>query len=57
MLATARTVFALVVAFWPNQNSMVSNVLGAKRVGGFFGCAFIEECKISAGVLMVKKGF
>lgn len=56
MLATARTVFALVVAFWPNQNSMVSNVLGARRVvflflSFFFGYAFIEECKISTSGL------
>lgn len=41
MLATARMVFALVVAFWPNQNSMVNN-------GVFFGCVCIERCKIGA---------
>lgn len=40
MLATARMVFALVVAFWPNQNSMVNNV--------FFSCTLIGEYKISA---------
>lgn len=50
MLATAKMVFALVVAFWPNQNSMVSNggVVWLVVWFFFFGCTLTEEYKSSA---------
>lgn len=69
MLATAKMVFALVVAFWPNQNSMVSNGgvvwFGWWFVFFFFGCTLTEEykssanefCHVDEGRLLEESGF